>query len=91
MRFYPSTHILLYMLIIDRTKLNEAMAEAEIDSYRELAKRAGTYPAFISNMLTGRYSPTLRTVGRLCSALGCRPESIIGYHFKDVDAPLQQP
>ena len=79
------------MLMIDRTKLNEAMSEAEIDSYRELAKRAGTYPALISNMLTGRYSPTLRTVGRLCSALGCRPESIIGYHVKGVDAPLQRP
>jgi len=79
------------MLMIDRTKLNEAMSEAEIDSYRELAKRAGTYPALISNMLTGRYSPTLRTVGRLCSALNCRPESIIGYRHKDVDAPLQRP
>ena len=79
------------MLMIDRTKLNEAMADAEIDSYRELAKRAGTYPALISNMLTGRYSPTLRTVGRLCSALRCRPESIIGYRHKDVDGPLQRP
>ena len=79
------------MLMIDRTKLNEAMADAEIDSYRELAKRAGTYPALISNMLTGRYSPTLRTVGRLCIALNCRPESIIGYRHKDVDGPLQRP
>jgi DNA-binding Xre family transcriptional regulator len=86
--FTSLIHILLIMLMIDRNKLNEAMSLAEINSYRELAKRAGTYPALISNMLTGRYSPTLRTVGRLCSALGCRPESIIGYHFDGVDAPV---
>jgi DNA-binding Xre family transcriptional regulator len=86
--FTSLIHILLIMLMIDRNKLNKAMSLAEINSYRELAKRAGTYPALISNMLTGRYSPTLRTVGRLCGALGCRPESIIGYHFDGVDSPV---
>ena len=43
----------------------------------EVAKKLGVRPSQLSNILSSRYSPTLRTVSKICRVLHCAPQDIL--------------
>lgn len=53
-----------------RDGIEAVMAERSIDQ-RELARRLGKTPGFVSHLLTGRRNMTLRTLADIADALDC--------------------
>ena len=43
----------------------------------EVARRLGVRPSQLSNILSSRYSPTLRTGSKICRVLHCAPQDIL--------------
>lgn len=63
-----------------RTSLGERLAalrQAAGLSRRQLASLAGLADRHIGDIESGRLSPTLRTIERLASALGCEPADLL--------------
>ncbi len=64
-----------------RDGIEAVMAERGIDR-RELARRLGTTPGFVSHLLTGRRNMTLRTLADIANALDCD----VMFRLRDYDA-----
>ena len=66
-------------LINKANKFDKIRIEKGIESRAAVGKLVGFSPPQLSNLLSNRYSPTLRTIAKFCRVLDCRPDDLFEY------------
>ena len=64
---------------LSANKFDRIRIEKGIESRAAVGELVGFSPPQLSNLLSNRYSPTLRTIAKFCRVLDCRPDDLFEY------------
>ena len=65
------------MIVIKTRALRLLMAERGYSTQRALAAELGVKESYLSQLFSGKRTPSLATVDRLCYALDCQPGELL--------------